>query len=567
MNVLRKWRVVPVTLYLLAFLVVPLINFFVYSFKIAENESVTRTVSLSNYARIFSQSLYLSIVLQTIIIGLVVGAITVLLAFLFSYVITFHLPRLKDQMLLLTLISMLSSYLVRIYAWKSILGSTGVLNQFLQYIGIINEPLSIFLYNKFAIIITLVHILLPLSILPIYSAMQNIDKRVVEAARDLGSSGLQSFIKIIIPLSSQGIIASFIFVFILAAGDYVTPQLMGGNSGVMLGRVIYDQFAITFDWPFGSALSFFLLFVFLGIAGLFVLLKYLLPIIQKIRINPINRKPSDSMRSGAAQRWLFTVLKSIPWPQLYAFGIIAFLYIPLVLVIIFSFNEARAGIFPIEKLSFKWYEQTLTDPIFLISLKNSLWVGFITVAISVVLGLLGSLAITRDKLRWKKGFMFILSLPITLPGIIIGASLLSMFTSFNVKATVNTAIIGHVLFTVPFVILSLNARLNDFDRRIEEAGRDLGANLWQVFIKITLPNIAVSLIGAALLVLALSLDEFLITFFTIGSDSTLPILIWSMMRRGVSPSINVVATLMLVSSFLVMLTINMIDKNKKKIFS
>ena len=163
--------------------------------------------------------------------------------------------KISNLLLGIVMVSTLSSYLIRIYAWKIILGEQGIINKFFLFIGIINQPFTFLLYGNFSIIITLVHILLPFAFLPIYSSMQNIDKQIVEASRDLGFGFLMTIFKVIIPLSFPGILAAFLFCFILSSADYVTPQLVGGADGVMIGRVIYDQFGHIGDPPLGSSIA------------------------------------------------------------------------------------------------------------------------------------------------------------------------------------------------------------------------------------------------------------------------------------------------------------------------
>jgi spermidine/putrescine transport system permease protein len=172
--------------------------------------------------------------------------------------------------LYLILISLFSSYLVRVYAWKTILGYNGLINQVLKYLGLIKEPLTFLLYSPTAVIITLVFIFTPYTILPIFSALQNISEDLLEAARDLGSTAISAFLRVTFPLSMPGVITAFIFAFVLAAGDYVTPQMVGGTEGLMVGRIVQDQFGMTYNWPFGSALAYFSIFLFILIISVVI---------------------------------------------------------------------------------------------------------------------------------------------------------------------------------------------------------------------------------------------------------------------------------------------------------
>jgi spermidine/putrescine transport system permease protein len=246
----------PLLLYFALFFFVPMVVLFVYSFWTKTTTDLVPTFTLSNYAKIFSKALYPRIIWNSLRIGLVTAGICVLASYPVAYALTFKYKRLQDFALYLILISLFSSYLVRVYAWKTILGTNGLINQILITLGLIEEPVTFLLYSPTSVIITLVFILIPFTVLPIFSSLQNINLDLLEAARDLGANSAQTFFRVILPLSMPGIVSGFTFSFILAAGDYVTPQMVGGTSGLMIGRIVADQFGMIYDWPFGSALSY-----------------------------------------------------------------------------------------------------------------------------------------------------------------------------------------------------------------------------------------------------------------------------------------------------------------------
>jgi len=266
----------PLFTYFFIFLFVPLFILFIYSFWRKTSTGLIPTFTLFNYVSIFSKQLYPLVILRSIQIGFVTSIICVLLSYPVAFSLTFKYKRLQDFVLYLILISLFSSYLVRVYAWKTILGSNGLFNQILKYLGIIEEPLTFLLYSPTAIIITLVFIFIPFTILPIYSSLQNISADLLEAARDLGANRINTFYRVTLPLSMPGVITGFIFSFVLAAGDYVTPQMVGGTEGLMVGRVVQDQFGMTFNWPFGSALAYFTIFVLIFIISLVIWITKLL---------------------------------------------------------------------------------------------------------------------------------------------------------------------------------------------------------------------------------------------------------------------------------------------------
>jgi spermidine/putrescine transport system permease protein len=166
-------------------------------------------------------------------------------------------------------VSIFGGYLVRIYAWRSILGEQGLINSFLGSIGLIHKPLGFLIFSQAAVVVGLVNLLLPFAALPLFSAMQNVPKEILEAARDLGGGRLVVFRTIMLPLTATGVRIAFAFAFVLASGDYVTPQLLGGPSGLMIGNAISDQFSTEFNWPLGCALAIVMLLVSLAVCWLF----------------------------------------------------------------------------------------------------------------------------------------------------------------------------------------------------------------------------------------------------------------------------------------------------------
>lgn len=243
------------------------------------------------------------------------------------------------------------------------------------------------------------------------------------------------------------------------------------------------------------------------------------------------------------------------WLTVYCVLLILFLFAPVIVVVIFSFDSGGRGTFPIEGLTLDWYRQFFDDPVMIGAAKNSAYIALMAAGATIVLGTLAAFALTRYRVRFANAVTGLIVLPIVLPPLLLGVALLSFFDRIGFRLSLWTVVVGHVLVTLPFVVLTLNARLASLDRSLEEAADTLGANRRQIFRHVTFPLIRASVIGSALLVLALSLDEFIVTFFTIGSDSTLPIVIWGQMRAGVSPVVNAVSTLLLVATLLVVLVV------------
>jgi spermidine/putrescine transport system permease protein len=231
-----------------------------------------------------------------------------------------------------------------------------------------------------------------------------------------------------------------------------------------------------------------------------------------------------------------------------ALAAMLFLYIPVLVLIVFSFNDNRSLTLPLRGFTLKWYEKFLNNSDMLEAIGNSLYVASVATAITIVIGTMAAFALDRVRFPGKIVFRRLILLPIALPGIITGISMLNMFKLMGINLSLETVILGHATGLVAIVVTQVYARLQRFNRRIEEASADLGARPWQTFFYVTLPNIRSAMIGSALLSFTVSFDEIPVTFFLTGRDNTLPMYIYSTLRRGITPEINAVGTIIVVLS-------------------
>ncbi len=233
---------------------------------------------------------------------------------------------------------------------------------------------------------------------------------------------------------------------------------------------------------------------------------------------------------------------------IYTSLVFAFLFAPVLIVVLFSFNRTAALTFPFEGWSLRWYRAVFASPEYRGAIVASLKVALATVAIVGAVGTLAAIAVTRYSFRGREALRSVVLLPAALPGLFIGIGLLSLYVRTHVDLSLGTAAVGHVIYTLPYFFLVASSRLLRFDPLLEESARDLGASSFTTFRRVTLPIIAPALIAGALVVFSLSWDEVLITFFTIGSQNTLPLLIYSRVRQAVDPSINAISALLLTGS-------------------
>jgi len=247
----------PPLVWVAAFLLTPYLLMFCYSFwSVSAAQVIVHRWSLDNYRELLRVGVYWQTLLRSMWIAARVTIFSLLLGYPLAYFLSFHAGKRKDLFYQLVIIQLWVSYLVRAYAWKTILGSDGVLNTWLQYVHLTQHPVEFLLYSPFAVVLTLTHIYTPFTFLPIYAALEHIPRNLVEASHDLGATPGQTFWKIVFPLSIPGVLAGATFAFVLSLGDFLAPLLLGGASGIMISNIVVSLFGAAYNWPLGAAISF-----------------------------------------------------------------------------------------------------------------------------------------------------------------------------------------------------------------------------------------------------------------------------------------------------------------------
>jgi spermidine/putrescine transport system permease protein len=245
----------PPIVWVTLFLLLPYLMMFVHSFWTVRDGVILHHWNFGNYATLFKNPLYVQVLLRTVRIAAAVTLLSVLLGYPLAYFLSFHAGPRKEILYQLIIVPLWVSYLVRGYAWKTILGSDGVLNGFLRYLHITHGPVSALLYSPFAVVLMLTHIYMPFVFLPIYASLEHIPRPLIEASHDLGASSRRTFFCIILPLSLPGLLAGATFAFVLSLGDFLAPLLVGGPSGTMIANLVQSLFGAAYDWPLGAAIS------------------------------------------------------------------------------------------------------------------------------------------------------------------------------------------------------------------------------------------------------------------------------------------------------------------------
>ncbi len=584
----------PAVLWLGFFFVLPILIVLAYSVMTrGEGTSVELPLTLEHYQRTFG-GVYFPVILDSIFIAF----LTTVVCLIIGYPLAFFIATRKNQRaqqiaLFLVILPFWTNFLVRTYAWQIILGEEGTINTFLMGLHLIQEPLQL-LYTDGAVILGLVYGYLPFMVLPIFSSVEQFQFRLVEAGHDLGANDLKVFWRVVLPLTLPGVLAGCILVFIPTIGAFVTPDLLGGTQGLMIGNLIQRQFRGTSgNFPLGSAIS----AVMMGLVlfSLYVQSGGLAKLIGRISAFIKARRPipvaAAATPPGSARVYRkITTTQTITLDQnqiqrdmlvrrIGKIGLWAnpvfnyfFLWAPILLLVLFSFNDSRS-VSVFQGFTLRWYQNifagavggdaTFSTDLMLTSLRNSIFIGLASTAIATVLGTMVALSLVRGNFRGKGLIDSILYLPVVIPEITQAISLLTFFSlmfSFISRLTngviapsfgFGTIIIGHVVFNISYVTIVVRARLADMNPRLEEAARDLGANEWRTFWRVTFPLILPGIISGALLAFTLSLDDFVVTFFVSGPGTTaLPVFVYGLLRLTVTPEINAISTLMLVVSTL-----------------
>jgi spermidine/putrescine transport system permease protein len=257
---------IPPLVWVALFLLTPYVLMFCYSFwSVSPAQTIVHQWNLDNYRKLAATAVYPETLFRSMWIAARVTILSLLLGYPLAYYLSFRAGKRKDLFYQLVIIPLWVSYLVRAYAWKTILGSEGVLNTLLQYAHVTKHPLEFLLYSPFAVVLTLTHIYTPFTFLPIYAALEHIPRNLVEASHDLGASPAQTFWRVIFPLSIPGVLAGATFAFVLSLGDFLAPLLLGGPSGIMISNIVVNLFGASYAWPLGAAISLCMLLLVVGL--------------------------------------------------------------------------------------------------------------------------------------------------------------------------------------------------------------------------------------------------------------------------------------------------------------
>ena len=476
--------------------------------------------------------------------SLVYAGLATLLALVISYPLAYWIAfrggRWKNLLLVMIIAPFFVTYLIRTLAWQTILADQGPVVRVFRDVGILGANGRL-LATSTAVIAGITYNFLPFMALPLYVSLESIDKRLIEAAEDLYASSVQAFLRVTLPLSLPGVVAGTLLTFIPATGDFINAQLLGTPQQAMIGNVIQSKFFNLLDYPGAAALSFTLM------AAVLIL----------IAVYAKRDRDGEADRMKFIRRHLLTA---------YAIAAFAYLLVPIAIVIAFSFNDPKG------RYNYTWQGFTLRQwqnwdavPGLKDAMVLSLEIALLAAIVATALGTLIALALVRYGFRGRGGTNVLIFVPMATPEVVLGASLLILFLNLSSFLTLGfgTILIAHIMFCISYVVVTVKARLISFDRSLEEAAMDLGANEFTTFRKVTLPLIAPAILAGLLLSFALSVDDFVVTYFNAGSEVTFPLFVWGAAQRGVPPQVNVFGTVIFVVALGLML-INVLVQRRRE---
>jgi putative spermidine/putrescine transport system permease protein len=515
----------PALIALLVLFVAPLASLVVDSFTEPET-------GLGNYTSLFTDGYTLRVLGRTLVIALIVSSLGALLAYPYAYAMTLVGPTMRAVLVTIVLVPFWTSMLARNFAWLVLLQDGGVVQDILSPFGLGDVRL---LGTPLAVGISMTQVLLPFLVLPMYSAMSQIDGRLVAAGQSLGAPRARSFRRIYLPLSAPGVIAGMSLVFVLSLGFYVTPALLGSTRSAMIAQVINVRAKELLDFGGAGAMGMFLLVVTLLVLGLSRRLAG-----QNVAV----AAAGQPTRSGAANDGSVPVR---PWLRIHTTIVAIILVAPTLVVIPMSFSASETFRFPPDDWSLRWYENLFTSPEWTAAILNSLQVGVYTAVIATVLGTMAAFGLARLRPRWRGPVNGFLLSPMIVPHILVALVVFSAFLQLGLNGTLIGIILAHTAMALPFVVIAVTARLQGMDSRLPAVAASLGAGPVSAFRRVTLPLVLPGILSGAVLAFVTSLDEVVIALFLQAPGAiTLPVQMFNSITVQIDPTISAASSLMVV---------------------
>jgi putative spermidine/putrescine transport system permease protein len=516
----------PALVALVVLFVAPLLSIVVDSFT-------EPTAGLGNYASLFTDGYTVQVLGRTVLVALVVAVVGVALAFPYAYAMTLVGPAMRGVLVTVVLVPFWTSMLARNFAWLVLMQDGGVIQTALGPFGLGEVTL---LGTTAAVGISMTQVMLPFLVLPMYSAMEQIDGRLVAAGQSLGAPRTRAFRRIYLPLSAPGVVAGMSLVFVLALGFYVTPALLGSTGSAMIAQVINMRAKELLDFGGAGAMGMFLLVVTLVVLGL------------SRRIAGQNATAVATGGRPARSRTSRDQASEVrPWLRAHTTIVAIVLVAPTLVVIPMSFSAAETFRFPPDSWSLRWYQELFTSPEWTAAILNSLQAGIYTALFATVLGTAAAFGLARVSARWRGGVNGFLLSPMIVPHILVALVVFAAFLRLGLNGTLIGIILAHTAMALPFVVIAVTARLQGMDSRLTGVAASLGATPVSAFRRVTLPLVLPGILSGAVLAFVTSLDEVVIALFLQAPGAiTLPVQMFNSVTVQIDPTISAASSLMVV---------------------
>jgi putative spermidine/putrescine transport system permease protein len=556
----RGWAVLaaPGVLFVVLLYLVPIAGMLVQSVTSPE-------WGLENFRRLFSTRGYVDIGFRTLWIAGAATGVSLILGYPVAYAITTSGPVVSRLLLIGVVSPYLMSTLVRTFAWQVLLGRLGPVIRLARALGLARVEL---LFTPIAVIVGLVHLLLPLMILPLVSVMQQVDRNLVRSAASVGAGPAQTFFRVFLPLTTPGIEVGCLLAFVYGVGAFVTPQLLGGQAGTMLGVIIQNSIDQLADFGFASAVA-----VVLSAVVFLVLAVYRWCLGGSLRAlagagrggagaAPSGRILPGRARSRPGARFVLRLAGRLDAAGLsrsrapllvWSFAVVAYLFVPQLVAIPVSFSPTATLIFPPTGFSTRWYVNFLS-PGWLSPAVTSVGVALPVATLATTMGGLAAAAVARGLSgRWVTPVTLLMILPLLLPTVVAGAAFYLAFIGVGLTDSALGLILAHTSLGIPFAFVILEATVRSVDAGYERAAASLGARRWTILRRILVPLIRPGVVIALFLTFLMSFDEAVVAIFLSGVHvKTLPRRMFEALAHESDPTIGVVATLSLLVAFSVL---------------
>ena len=512
-----------------------------------------------NYSQLFSSSVYLDTMWITLKISLITALLSIVAGYPVAYLVSSLSKDRKSRWVFWILLSFWTSFLVRAFAWIVVLGRNGLANQLLLALGLQDAP-SNMLYSFGAVLVGMVHALMPLAILTMLSVMENIDRNLPRAALTLGARPGTAFWRVYFPLSAPGVAAGAIMVFVTAVGFFIVPQLLGGRKETMITQLIIEQVLQVMNWGFAGSISVLLLIVVLLV---FVLYDKVLGLSTMTGAQSDKSTHSSGLMRRVSEAFLGThghisdaLLALLPRSRrrevqqgdsfllrAVVVVLLVFLSVPALLMIPISFADKSGLNWPPQGFTWQHYQDMLASPLWIGATVRSFVVGFFAALAAMVIGTPVAFLLVRSQMRGKALLLAFVLSPLIIPRMIIAVGMFYFFSKIGLVGTSLGLVLGHTVIAVPYVVMTMMAVLRNYDTRLDMAAQSLGAKPWQTLRYVTFPIIAAGLTSSFLFAFATSFDELTISLFASGGlSSTLPKQFWDEVTLQISPVIAAVST-------------------------